>query len=183
MEFVAIIAGVLVFCCLYPIAGAYKKHEASKELRKRLKAMNFTTTASLLAPAAEIYIDADHGSWFVCTDLETSFVEVRPARELAGFELRESGNLILSATAGKPFSTALFSDSHKNVRLPENGKCTEFYLTLRTRGASERLFTVSLLDSTVFRSSPDYKNALARARHAVRALAELCGSKINETNS
>ena len=181
MEYVAIFAGAIAFCFLYTFVGSYKKREASKELMKTLKTLNFAISAELSDESTHLCLDEDHGTWFIRTDLQSSRTNIRPARELASFELRESGNLIVSAAAGKPFSTSLFSDSPNNYRLPQSGKCTEFYLTIRTRGAGDEMYHVSVLNAETPRNTPEYKNALARARHIVRVLAGLQGSAIVET--
>ncbi len=181
MEFVAILAGVVIFCLLYPLAGSYRKYEAGKELKKKLKDMGFSPTAVFYTPSAEIYTDSAYGRWFPRTDLTSSFPDIRPAAELDSFEVRESGNLILTAHAGRSFSTALFSDSETNALLPGQGKCTDFFIRINTRGSKSESIFISFLASGVQRASPEYKSALATARGLVRALAELQGSNINKT--
>lgn len=178
MEYVAIFIGAIAFCFLYVFVGSYKKREASKELYKKLKAMDFTVSAEVNDGSTHLCLNSEQGTWFVRTNLESSRAEIRASSELASFEVRESGNLILSATAGRPFSTILFSDSHRNIRLPQSGKCAEFYLTLRTKGAHDDMFTISFLNAETPRNSPEYKSALASARNVVRTLAQLQNSDI-----
>lgn len=181
MEYVAIFVGAIAFCFLYTFVGSYKKREASKELYKKLKAMDFSISAEINDGSTHLCLDSEHHTWFVRTNLESSRAEIRPSRELASFEVRESGNLIVSASAGKPFSTILFSDSHRNVRLPQSGKCAEFYLTLRTKGGRDDMYNISVLNSETPRNSSEYKSALAQMRHVVRVLAELQNSTIVNT--
>lgn len=178
MEYVAIFVGAIAFCFLYTFVGSYKKREASKELSKKLKAMNFFVTAEVNDGSSHIGLDSEHKTWFVRTNLESSRAEIRQSSELASFEVRESGNLIVSATAGRPFSTILFSDSHRNIRLPQSGKCADFYITLRTKGLRDDMFTISFLNSETPRNSPEYKSALASARNIVRELALMQDSDI-----
>ena len=181
MEYVSIFVGAVLFCFLYTFAGSRKKREATKELQKKLKAMNFSVSAEITDESTHLCLDAEHGTWFVRTNLQSSLANVRPSSELAFFEVRESGNLILSATAGKPFSSVLFSNAQHNYRLPQSGKCTEFYLSLKTRGQREDMFLISALSAETPRNSSEYKNALAQMRHVARVLARLQGSDIIET--
>lgn len=183
VEYVAILVGAIAFCFLYTFVGSYKKREASKELYKRLKAMNFSISAEISDESTHLCLDEEHKTWFVRTNLQSSIAEIRPSRELASFEVRESGNLILSASAGKPFSTVLFSDIQNSYRLPQSGKCSDFYITVKTRGNREDMFSVSVLNAETPRGSSEYKNALALTRHVVRSLAKLQGSDIIETKS
>ena len=178
MEFVAILAGAVIFCILYPLAGTYRKYEASKELRKKLQALNFVTTHELICPAAELYIDAENKNWFVRRDLTNSTPDIRDASEIDFFDIRENGNLILTAYSGKPFSTAFFADIEHNPIIPPTGKCNEFYIRIKTRGEKEENIFISLLNSNVQRTSPEYRTALNNARNTVTALSGFLNSPI-----
>lgn len=176
MEFVAILAGVAVFCILYPISGSYRRYEAAKELKKKLKALSFETSAEFSAEGADIYVDEKAGLWFVRTNLESSTPNMRTASEISYLELRESGNIIAEVVAGRPCRTPLFSDN--SIRLPKNGRCTDFFLRIKTSGDHGDDIIISLLSSNALRSSNEYKNALARARDIVRVFSALAGSEI-----
>ncbi|MBR6771895.1 MAG: hypothetical protein IKM29_00730 [Clostridia bacterium] len=144
--------------------------------------MNFLVSAELSDESTHLCLDEEHGTWFVRTNLQSSHADVRPSRELASFEVRESGNPVVSAVAGKPFSTVLFSDNPNSHLLPQSGKCSDFYITIKTRGEREDMFILSVLNSETPRNSSEYKNALARTRDIVRALASLQGSDIVDQN-
>ncbi|MBQ5972657.1 MAG: hypothetical protein IJL69_00530 [Oscillospiraceae bacterium] len=176
MEYLAIVAGIALFCILYPLAGTIRRREARKAMRDSFKTLNFFPTDTFSLDSAEIYADREAGLWFLRTDLRSSAVTLRPFSDLLDFDVRESGNLIAEARRGRPLDTVLFRTG-ANPRLPGTGRCLDLRVRLTLIHGEVYL---SVLGGSVQRGSAEYKSALAKTRSLVLLLAEMQRSPLTD---
>jgi hypothetical protein len=178
-EFIIVLLIIGFFAVLAPLSGSKKRAVTQKLLTEKLISEKFATAAVLPMGEMSLYTDEVHGKFFIrMSRIDTSPV-IYPFSALSAFELMDSGNVTVSASAGHLPSGDVFGHG-KYGELLDKDDCSSLMLILKPGNDRSLQINVPLLSSPVPRFSHSYRAAFSQAKDAVNALLKIMSAEQGE---